>query len=447
MNTTESGIPGVGTLPWGSHACHLYQADSDLTDVLVPYFRTGLERNEKCIWVTADPLPSGEARAALGGAAPGRWRPEQIEILDHRDWYELSGSLDGDAVVEAWRELEREALEDGYRGLRITGNVAGVAPDDREEFGRYERTVDEAIRERRIVAVCSYPEPDCSAGVLLDAFRSHGLALTREEGGWTAREAGGRRIRESRTPDDAFRLLEELLAVLGHDLRDPLNAMTVASQVLLGSGDRRSVRIGAQIRSSAQRMAGLVDDLLDFSRERLGRGIPIEPVSMDLSRMARVVLNELEMLHPERTVKVRCQGPSRGEWDPYRISQVLSNLLGNALEHGEDPVEMTLRGEADVQVLVVRSGGSMGDAELEHVFEPFHGLDRRKGEKEGDDRTRPMDAGGGGLGLGLYIARQIVRAHGGTVEARSSAAEGTVFTVRLPRRPAEKEFEELAVGG
>lgn len=446
MSTTPSGIPQMGPIPWGSHVCHLYRQETDLTDVLVPYFRAGLERNEKCLWVTADPLPAVEARAALGRAAPGRWTPGQIEVLDHRDWYDRSGSLDGDAVVAALAELEREALEEGYRGLRATGNTSGVDEEDSEEFLRYERMVDDAVRGRRIVALCSYRESDCSAGVLFEAFRSHGLALIREEGGWTVREAGSGdgRSREPGASLEAPRFRDELLTVLDHDLRDPLNAMTVASQILLGSDDRRYARIGARIRSSAARMVGLVDDLVDFVRGRRSRGIPVEPVSMDLSRTVRRVLRELERVHPGRSVEVRHRGPSRGEWDPHRMSQVFSNLLGNALEHGEDPLEMTLRREADIQVVEVRNGGTIADQDLERIFEPFRGTARGMGDGE---RSSSVESRRSGLGLGLYIVREIVRAHDGTVEARSSADEGTVFTVRLPRRPAKAGLEEVQVGG
>jgi signal transduction histidine kinase len=174
-------------------------------------------------------------------------------------------------------------------------------------------------------------------------------------------------------------------------------------------------------------MARMIADLLDFTRGRLGGGIPIAPQSAHLRRICQHALEELEAGHPERHLRLEAEGDFQGEWDPDRLAQVVGNLGKNALDYSPEgtPVEFTLRDEGDTVRLEVHNQGAPIPAEhLPHLFEPF-----RRGSLE--ERDSPS-----GLGLGLYIVQQIIQAHGGTIEVRSNAADGTTFTVRLPRRAA-----------
>ncbi len=222
----------------------------------------------------------------------------------------------------------------------------------------------------------------------------------------------------------AFR--EQLLAVLGHDLRNPLNAIAASAFQLargteLEEGERKAVE---RIRRSSARMARMIDDILDFARSRLGGGIPVEPRPMDLAEACRAALEELQASHPERRLLFEARGDTRGEWDPDRVAQVVGNLVANALQHGSanSPVRVTARGEGPEVVLAVHNEGPpIPAALLPRLFDPFTGGERAAGSKS--------------LGLGLFIVQQLARAHGGDVTASSTAEAGTTLTVRWPRHP------------
>ena len=219
---------------------------------------------------------------------------------------------------------------------------------------------------------------------------------------------------------------EMFLAILGHDLRNPLNTVIMASQFMLDTEELVEPHrtLAARMLRSARRMNTMVGDLLDFTRSRLGTGVPIVRRPMDLEREARHAVDELVGAHPGSEITLETHGALRGEWDCPRISQVLANLLGNAVQHGstKSPITVTLTGrEEDVVLTVHNRSPVIPPSEFPGIFSPFKRL------------HAPEAAATGSLGLGLYIAERIVTAHGGTIKAASSDVEGTTFTVTLPR--------------
>jgi signal transduction histidine kinase len=221
-------------------------------------------------------------------------------------------------------------------------------------------------------------------------------------------------------------LQEQLIAVVGHDLRTPLSAISMAVGVLFRRGglDEKQAQTLSRVSSSSQRMAGIIRDLLDFSRARQGLGIPIARGPLDLRAIAEHALLELQAAHQRQCeIRLKVSGDVLGEGDPARVAQVISNLAGNAVQHGrpEAPVEVALEGADDELRISVHNEGPPIPADLlPLVFEPFR-------------RGQPGEAGDS-VGLGLFIVREIVRAHGGSVEVQSHPGDGTTFTVRLPRR-------------
>lgn len=223
---------------------------------------------------------------------------------------------------------------------------------------------------------------------------------------------------------------EMFLAILGHDLRTPLNAIVAASSLLAANGELtgRNLTLSERIYRSGRRMAALVGDLLDLTRARLGGGIPIIPIEADLVEIGREAVEEVQTMHPTGDVKFEASGNVRGEWDPRRVNQVLSNLISNAVHHGAEssPVVVTARGEADEVVVSVHNLGSVIKAEdQEDIFDPFRRI------VAADSERGPQNS----MGLGLYIARQIALAHGGSIQVSSSLERGTTFELYLPRRP------------
>jgi sigma-B regulation protein RsbU (phosphoserine phosphatase) len=234
-----------------------------------------------------------------------------------------------------------------------------------------------------------------------------------------------RRQEEEREQEGRFR--ERFIGVLGHDLGNPLAAIRISAAVLQS---REALtpdvqRVVQRIDRSAERMARLVKQLLDFTRARMAGGIPLRPRDMSLDEVCRRIIAELELAHPDRDIHLEVRGSAQGFWDEERMAQVLSNLVANALQHSPTgtPVSVRLEGVESLQRIEVHNAGvPIPESHRASLFEPFHHSGNGMGKV-------PRN----GLGLGLYIVAQIVRAHGGQLEVTSTPEEGTSFVVLLPR--------------
>ena len=232
--------------------------------------------------------------------------------------------------------------------------------------------------------------------------------------------------------DEVAEFREQLIGIIGHDLRNPLNTILIGAQILLQREGLREkeTEVARRIARSAALASRLIDQLLDLTRSRLGGGIPIDAKRCDVSDTCRQVIAEMELAHPDRPVRVDVRGDLIGVWDRDRMYQMLTNLVGNAVQHGEprSAIDLRILGKKDGLVIEVSNKGEpIPPAMLPFIFEAF-----RKGRSTLPSRSQ-------GLGLGLFIAQQIARSHGGTITVASSASDGTTFRVFLPREsPASK---------
>ena len=218
----------------------------------------------------------------------------------------------------------------------------------------------------------------------------------------------------------------QLAAVVGHDLRTPISAISMAAGLLKRRGvPEEQAALVERIVRSASRMDGIIRDLLDFSHARQGLGILVRSERTDVGELCRKVVHEQQGIRPDAQVEVRTEGDLEAAVDASRVSQAVANLVGNALQHGAGSgVDVTATGAAGEVVIVVHNGGPPIPPDLiPHLFEPF----RQGPPPPGGPRP------GGSVGLGLFIVREIVRSHHGTIEVQSHEATGTCFTVRLPR--------------
>jgi PAS domain S-box-containing protein len=218
---------------------------------------------------------------------------------------------------------------------------------------------------------------------------------------------------------------KQLIGIVSHDLRNPMNAIGIATSLLLKRGqlDEQGVRVVKRIMSSSDRAVRLIQDFLDFTQARVMGRIPMTPKPANIRELARQVFDEVLLTQPSRKGTIVHDGEADGMWDPDRLAQVIGNLLSNAFQHSppSSTVCLTTRGDQDgVTIDVHNEGTPISPDDLARLFEPF-------------ERGTDASASGRSIGLGLYISRQIIEAHGGTIEVRSVEGEGTRFRVSLPR--------------
>jgi signal transduction histidine kinase len=403
----------------------------------------------------------------------GRARAEQL--------YRFAQSVVAADRVEVVFEAALNALE-----AAVAADRAGVLIFDGEGVMRFRasRNLSEAYRRaveghspwaRDAVA----PQPVLIADVETDASMQAFLPLFREEGigslGFIPLVTRGRLIgkfmiyyreRHAYSPHevelataiashlasvtarfDAIGKLEETIrynelfaGVLAHDLRNPLGAIMTAAQLVLmrqeGLGDRNSKPV-SRIIASGHRMTRMIDQLLDLTRARSGGGIPVDPRDTNLADLFAEASGELELAFPQWSLTREITGDLDGRWDPDRLLQIISNLLSNAGQHGRPEGVVTVRldgRDAAAVTFEVHNGGAIPPSVMPSLFDPFRGTRARR------DSSR-------GLGLGLFIVKEITEAHGGTVQVSSSEADGTRFVVRLPRWSARASVSDQRSAG
>ncbi len=224
---------------------------------------------------------------------------------------------------------------------------------------------------------------------------------------------------------------DTFMAILAHDLRSPLAAINLLSMLLEKNSATDNTRMQAgQIRRSAREMGTMVSDLLEYSRTHLGKGIPVVVHEANISSICRQSLEEVRSGQPEREFLLNVPESLAGKVDSARLRQALSNLLNNAVQHGDagSPITLAARAEGDLIALSVRNMGTPIPPEsLQVIFDPLVQLSEKSAVKASMHATN--------LGLGLFIAREVARGHDGTIDVVSTQEGGTIFTIRLPMHP------------
>lgn len=206
----DSGIDVIGRVPWGTHFCQFYQTKQDLIDILVPYFKAGLENNEFCMWITSEPLEVAEAQKAMRRAV-GNFneylRKGQIEIIPYNEWYLVGGVFNDDRVLEGWVGKLERALTGGYAGLRLTGNTLWLERNHWQDFTEYEAKINDVIGKYKMMAVCTYSLDKCDASAVIDVVKNHQFALIKQGDSWDIIE------------NAIYRQVKEALAESAQDLK------------------------------------------------------------------------------------------------------------------------------------------------------------------------------------------------------------------------------------
>jgi signal transduction histidine kinase len=346
-------------------------------------------------------------------------RKTSYEILNHGDPVLI---LDADwrfnFANAAWLKLGQVRSED-VRGKTLWEIFPAALDPNRKYFEGYHR----AMRERVPVHLTEYFAPlDLWTAVSVYPLEDGGIALF-------VRDVSQERRAEAEARSRA-EFERQLIGIVSHDLRNPLSNILLGTQLLLRQElDGKSLRSLVRIQSSAQRGARMVRDLLDFTQARLGGGIALTRAPGNLHATVREVVEEAATTAPEREIDVATRGDADGVWDCERLSQVVHNLVGNALKYSPASSRVTVRSEADathVAVSVHNVGAPIPPDALNRIFQP---MQRATADLENTTRS---------VGLCLFIVKHLVDAHRGELSVTSTEAEGTTFTFRVPKHAAER---------
>lgn len=284
------------------------------------------------------------------------------------------------------------------------------------------------------------------------ALRSSVLRLWARSAGITTQDDIRDMIRFNEAIDQAqtesmarySRMLREaqnlFLAILGHDVRTPLGAVSMGAQVLLmdQSLPSKALKVGLRILNSSKRMDAIVRDLLDFSTTHLGEGIPIDPRTVDLLEICRNTMDEAKTFHPDRQLELTADGHFVGAWDGQRMGQAFSNLLSNAIQHSTpgSAIRVSIVGHANEVVYQVQNQAEpLSATKLRTLFDPIKRFAIRPASERVGARMQ-------NLGLGLYVVKEIVNAHDGAISVTSTIDDGVTFTVRVPRQTPHRRLGE-----
>jgi two-component sensor histidine kinase len=422
MNRTPSGINAVGDLAWGTHFCQFYDDRNDLAEALVPFFKAGLDNNEKCLWVTSEPFGRDDARASLRAAVPDldqREKRGQIEIIDFQNWYLRSGDLDADETVAQWLGRARTAVDEGYGGLRLTGNTFWLECDGFDEFADYENKVNSRFSSQPILALCSYCLGRCRPSDVLEVVRNHQFAISRRRGSWEVIE------------DASLKIARSDLERLNSELEHRVHARTAELEQALSDKNELFREVHHRVRNNLQIISSVVrmkqrqtgsDDIKQNYSDILGRVDAIALVhdtlyaSDELSRVPiadylRKLCENLAQLRGQQdgvTLRLDLQDTKIHLDKAVTLGLIVTELVTNALKHAF-PMERTGQ-------VTVRFACQDGDCTL-IVSDDGIGIER----SDVNPRSRS------GLRLVSSLALQL----GATITEKTG--EGTTVEVRFPQ--------------
>jgi signal transduction histidine kinase len=464
--TTEmrkTGIDVVGDMvAWGAHFCLFYETREDLLDTLIAYCKSGLGREEYCLWIVAEPLTIEEATAALKAAVPDLDRhlaDSRMEIASARDWFLQGGTFDGKRLTDAWYEKLARVSARGYAGMRVTGDTTWLAKKDWGHFCDYEDGLNEVIGNQSLAVLCTYPLATCGAPEILDVVRTHQFVLARRHGNWDIVETAALKrakaeikglneeleqrvvertsqlmqaseaLREAQTQLAHFNrvaTMGELSASIAHEVIQPIAATVTNAQAALNFLEAKP----PNLEEAREALGATVDqgkratDVIKGIRALIKKAPPRkDALEINGAILEVIALTRGEILKNGVSVQTQlAEGLPLIQGDRVQLQQVILNLIINAVEAmgavSEGARELLVSTGKDasggVLVAVRDSGPGLNPESFDHLFDAFYS-------------TKPS-----GMGMGLPICRSIVEAHGGRIWASLTAAPGTTLQCILP---------------
>src|SRR3989475_1686129 len=398
----QTGIDVVGDMVgWGAHFCLFYETKADLLDTLISYCKAGLEREEYCLWIVAEPLTIAEARAALHDAVPDLDRhlaDARFELAAARDWFLQGGTFDGQRLTAAWYEKLARVSARGYPGMRVTGDTTWLVEKDWRHFCNYEDGLNEVIGNQRLAVLCTYPLAGCGAPQILDVVRTHQFVLARRYGSWDVVETAAlKRAKaeiqglnaelEQRVAERTNQLMQasealrqaqaelahvnpvtamgQLAASITHEVNQPLGAMVNSANAcvrwLAAQNLERAQQSALRVVAAGHRAIDVIGRI-----RALIKKAPPRKDALDINEAIREVVGLTRGEAVKNNISVQTQlaeGLPRTQGDKVQLQQVILNLIINAVEAmssvPEDSRKLLISARKDVGgvVVVVQDSG------------------------------------------------------------------------------------------
>lgn len=471
----QTGIGAVGDVPWGTHFFLFHETKEDLIDANIPYFRAGLETQELCMWVIADPLTEEEVRYSLKHSIQGfedHFEKGNIEIVRGKEWYMNGDDLDLEKVTRGWKQKTDRALNSGYAGFRLSADTAWLDKREWKAFCEYEKEVNDSIVDVPMLALCTYPLPGSAAAEILDVMRTHQFALARRNKAWevietselkqakaeilrlnntleqrvlqrtsqltAANEELRRQMEERQRAEEALRTSQaelahvmrvtamgELAASIVHEVTQPLTGIVTNGNACLHWLDVAPPNVekarGAveRIIRDSNRASEIIYDI-----RTLVKKTPPHQEEVDLNDLIcrTLALANGEIARDQVELRTELEaGLPNVLGDRVQLQQVLLNLIMNAIEamhpvNGRRllTIRSAMRDQKSVTVSVHDFGIGIDPLKADHLFDAFF-------------TTKPQ-----GMGMGLSVCRTIISAHGGQLSNVANGGPGATFEFTLP---------------
>lgn len=425
------GIKPLEDVQWGTHSCYFYQSKKDLLAFLIPYFKVGLENNEYCLWIISDDITRGEAEELLRTEVKefDRYlKKGQIAIIPYTEYYVKDGVLNLDNIIKHVISTHKLILEQGYDGIRASGDLRWLKKQDLDAFISFENRFNEAVSNLNFLGTCTYPINKFKKAEILNISNTHRFVIFKNNGSFDVIESS-----EQKKLEDEIQKISVLSSGVAHDFNNLLTIIkgNTDMAMLLMEEDKNHPLYEhlLEIQESIKSAKPLVEQLYNLSRKKSKDSDILKVIKIN-----RSIIKLLEMLtlffQRNKEAPIETELDLDPElWtikgDSGKIEQVILNLIMNAKDAMPEGGRITITtnnvvppkariGEY-ISISIADKGSGMEQDLIEHIFDPFF---TTKGSK--------------GTGLGLQIVKQIIEDHGGWIEVFSELNKGTTFKIFLP---------------
>jgi len=408
QNIIQDDMTFLKNISWGTHICGFYQSMDDLINMLVPYFKFGLDNNEFCIWVTSEPFDNDKAKQILSERIPNfdyYLNRGQIEVLSYSDWYLHHDKFNGTDVLNLWIKKMDEAIAKGYNGIRISGNTTWLKKADWQAFQNYESEVDKRIDYLKMIAICTYQISKCNNYEIIDVVKNHKYLFVNNDHNYN--------IVNDITRLEQLDLISKMSASVAHEIRNPITSVKGFLQLLQEKNEyKKHIEYFNVMLEELDRANSIISEFLSLARNKAS-GLTRE----SLNNIINVIypLLQADAIKNGNNIILELGEVPEILISPKDIRQLILNLVRNGLEAMQEGGNLTIRTYVDNSEIILE------------VADEGTGISPDIAEKINSPFFTTKDTG---TGLGLAICNNIAIQHNATLNFTTSP-KGTTFYVHF----------------